>query len=42
MWATSMIDTDSPNFKEGKEKGYYVSLGTPVSNHLSSLRKVGK
>jgi alpha-glucosidase (family GH31 glycosyl hydrolase) len=24
LWATSMIDTDSPNYKEGLDNGYFV------------------
>lgn len=24
VWATSMVNTDSSNYKEGFEKGYYV------------------
>lgn len=30
LWATSMVDTDSPNFAEAKAKGYLVSGGKTV------------
>ena len=30
LWATSMIDTDSPNYAEGKAKGYYLNDGKTV------------
>jgi len=30
MWTTSMVDTDSPNYKEGLEKGYYLNKGATI------------
>ncbi len=30
LWATCMVNTDSPNFQEGKDKGYFLSHGATV------------
>ena len=29
-WATSMVNTDSPNYQEGKDKGYYLNHGATI------------
>ncbi|KAG2392367.1 hypothetical protein C9374_012619 [Naegleria lovaniensis] len=29
-WTTSVVDTDSPNYNEGKQKGYYLNDGETV------------
>jgi hypothetical protein len=29
-WATGMIDKDSSNYEEGKQKGYYLNNGATV------------
>lgn len=29
-WATSVVDEDAPNYKEGYDKGYYLNDGSTV------------
>ena len=32
FWITSMVDTDSPNYQEGYDSGYYIKYACIVSS----------
>jgi alpha-D-xyloside xylohydrolase/trinucleotide repeat-containing gene 6 protein len=32
FWITSMVDTDSPNYQEGYDNGYYIKFACSFSS----------